>query len=121
MNDLIDKTIKSLYQTKPVNVEITLDEFGEAYWIAIVIELNNGQLIQLNEYDCHPYSESKDNLITAELTQENYSLSDIQNKKIISLTDYDDEFSIVLENNLCLSCPGAPGGNYPFIYENEDE
>ena len=117
MNNLLNKTIKSVYQTKPVNV----GEFGEAYWVTIVIELDNAQLIQLNEYDCHPYSNNNETLIKAEFTQENYTFSDIKNKKVTSLTDYDDEFSIVFENNLCLSCPSAPGGNYPFIYANEEE
>ena len=121
MKSIINSKVKNILQTIPKDNGIILEEFGESFWINLVIELENGQLIQLNEYDCQLYELDKLNLIKAELVQENYKLTDLEGKIIISLTDYDGDFALVLENELCLSSSGSPGGNYPYIYPNHEE
>src|SRR5687767_15111631 len=115
---IIGQKIKKLLQTPSESMGVIIEEFGEAFWINLVAELENGQLIQVNEYDWTPFEGSPQPLIPAELVQENYTLKDIEGQTIVDIRrprEDGDEFAIVLENGLSFHCLGAPGGNFPWI------
>lgn len=111
----VGKTIVRLLQTQSESTGTSIDEFGEAYWIHLVAELDDGSFVEISEYDQWPYEGDPSELIPAELVQDDYQLSQIEGQKITSLTNQEGEFAIVLSNGLSFTCQGAPGGNYPWI------
>lgn len=117
MKSLVGSYIVKLLQTAPVSCEVILEEFGEGEWVDLVIKLEDGRLIVLREYDYDEFQGDQELLEPVQLTQENYSPEVIEGQKVISLVDSDGDFALGLENGLFVSCLGAPGGNYPWIYE----
>ena len=117
---IVDRVIVRLWQTPSRPVGVWIEEFGEAFWIELVAELDDGQRVQINEYDWSHFAGSVESLIPAELVQADYSLSQIEGQRIVEVVDIAGEFAVVLENGLCFKCDSAPGGNFPWIYTVRD-
>lgn len=95
-----------------------VEEFGEACWINLIAEPNDGRFIFIGEYEWGPWdAEKSESLIAAELTQREYSLSDVEGQTIAALQNVRGEFAVVLDNGLAVHCLGGPGGNQPWIYQ----
>jgi len=121
---IVGQRIKRLLQTPSESMGVIIEELGEAFWIYLVAELENGQIIQVGEYEWSIFQGNLDALIPAELTQEEFTLSDIEGKMITDVRESGDDglgFAIVLENGLHFNCQGGPGGNGPFIFRPEHE
>jgi hypothetical protein len=93
----------------------------ELYWMSLEMHFGSIWYIQVNEYDCHLFEGDTDNLAPAELVQDEYDLSTIEGRLIISDVIRDDDFAVLLDNGLCFICEGGPGGNYPVIFNPNDE
>ena len=121
---IIGLRIKRLLQTPPCR-EPEIVEGWPRFWIELVAELENGQKVQVNEYDWTNFEGNSRTLIPAELSQEEFSLSDIEGQRIVDVLpnseEFGDEFAIILENGLSFHCPGSPGGNGPWIMRAEDD
>jgi hypothetical protein len=115
-NSLIGHTIIRLMQTPSESMGVIIEAFGEAFWITLVAEMDDGRLAQINEYDCTNFAGDPAKLIPAELVQDQYKLSDLEGHKVEGVVDHEGEFVLVMDNGLCFHCSGAPGGNFPWIY-----
>jgi hypothetical protein len=121
MKKIINIKIKHILQTKPKSQGIMIEEFGEAYSIELIAQLEDGSYIKVNEYDYELFTGDTSTLIRAELINDDFSINQIEGEKIVSTQNLENEFSICLENGLCFLCEGGPGGNYPVIYKDEKE
>jgi hypothetical protein len=122
-DSIVGQRIKKLLQTPTRRYPEIVKGFGGHFWIELVAELENGELVQVNEYDWTDFKGDSSVLIPAELVQDEFTLSDIEGQKIVGFYDYDYFWGIALENGLRFKCQGGPGGNYPWISrfdESED-
>lgn len=101
------------------DVGVSVEEFGEATFIILVVELEDGRRMQLGETDWSYFQDDQKALNSAELVQDQYSLSDIEGQSIETIEENDEGIVLILGNGLRLSCPSAPGGNYPWISRAE--
>ncbi len=118
--DIIGVKIRRLLQTPPESAGVWIDDFGEAFYIALVAELADGRLLHVQEFDCLWYTEPAKGLRPADLVQQEYSLSDVEGHTIIGVTDPAGDFAVALDNVLFLICQCGPGGNYPWIYSEAE-
>lgn len=114
---IVGCTIVRLFQTPAEPAGVWVKEFGQAYWMNLIGELDDGRYIQIGEYEWQPWQLGCSGLIAAKLTQEEYSLSDVEGQRIDALQDVCGEFAVVLNNRLGLRCVGGPGGNQPWIHK----
>src|SRR2546429_2050565 len=98
LQPIVGHTITRLMRTQSRSAGVILEEFGEAYWIELVAELEEGRAIQIDEYDWSVFEGRLDQCIRAQLVQSDYSLSDIEGQRIQALLDPDGEFAVVLAN-----------------------
>lgn len=118
--DVIGHRITRLLQTPAEPAGILVKEFGEAFWISLIAELEDGRLLLIGEFDCEEFTGPADSLIPVELVQDQFGVEDIEGQEITALTDSAGEFAIALKNGLFLTCESGPGGNYPVIYSDEE-
>ena len=124
MIDLLQRKVERLLQTKPESGGVILDEFGESFWIELVMQLDDGRHILVTEYHYEEFKGQIQDLEPVELVQDEFLLGQIEGQTIIG-TSYIDpdnsshEFAVALGNGLFFHCSGAPGGNFPWIWEND--
>ena len=121
------KKIKRLLHTPVESMGEIAEGCGEAFWIYLIAELDSGEMIQINEYDWTQFRRGTNDLVALTRVETGmghieprYLVSDIEGQKIVSTRDQEGEFALVLENGLCLTCPGTPWGNGPFVYHKDD-
>ena len=117
---IVGRTLTRLLQTPATSAGVWIKEFGEAYLIKLIAELDDGRFIRISEYMWKTWDNGcSAELFAAELTQDDYCLTDIVGQRIEALRDSRGDFAIVFENGLALACPSGPGGNYPWIYPQD--
>ena len=118
--DVIGRRIVRLLQTSPERAGVWIEEFGEAYCIALVAQLDDGSLLYVQEFKCVWWTEGSGSLRGVELVQPEHSLADVEGHTIEGLADGAGDFALALDNGLYLNCPSGPGGNYPWLYTASD-
>jgi hypothetical protein len=115
IHEMQGEKISRLLQTEPVSVGVVLEEFGEAFWIDLVIVLENGKGFKLGLTEITPWSGSLAGLRRAELVQDEYRLQLIEGQRIQAVQHDLEGVLLLLENGFELHCLGGPGGNFPWL------
>jgi hypothetical protein len=113
---ILGKRIKRLLHTPGESMGEIVEGCGEAFWLYLIAELDSGEMIQINENDWTRFDGGANDLVAVTRvgtgmgdTEPRFSVSDIEGQRIVDTRDREAEFALVLENGLCLSCPGSRG------------
>lgn len=115
IHQLQGEKISRLFQTEPVPAGVVLEEFGEAFWIDLVIVLENGKAFALGLTEITPWRGPVSELRRAELVQDEYRLQLIEGQRIQAVQHDLEGVLVLLENGFELHCLGGPGGNFPWL------